>query len=102
MTVTLLAVAQLCAFTVPIVFWTIPAAQLTGRAAAAGIAAISMLGSLGGAFSSWLVGVLFTRTGAPYAGLAVVAMLLMLGALLVTNLVPRTLRSPRVSGERAA
>ncbi|HEM7875534.1 MFS transporter [Burkholderia contaminans] len=101
-TVALLAIAQLCAFTVPIVFWTIPAAQLTGRAAAAGIAVISMLGSLGGAFSSWLVGVLFARTGAPYAGFAVVAGLLVVGAVLVTSLVPRTLPSRRTARERAA
>ncbi|AOL09135.1 MULTISPECIES: MFS transporter [Burkholderia] len=101
-TVALLAIAQLCAFTVPIVFWTIPAAQLTGRAAAAGIAVISMLGSLGGAFSSWLVGVLFARTGAPYAGFAVVAGLLVVGAVLMTSLVPRTLPSRRTARERAA
>ncbi|RQT37347.1 MFS transporter [Burkholderia contaminans] len=101
-TVALLAIAQLCAFTVPIVFWTIPAAQLSGRAAAAGIAVISMLGSLGGAFSSWLVGVLFARTGAPYAGFAVVAGLLVVGAVLVTSLVPRTLPSRRTARERAA
>ncbi|OED11648.1 MULTISPECIES: MFS transporter [unclassified Burkholderia] len=101
-TVALLAIAQLCAFTVPIVFWTIPAAQLTGRAAAAGIAVISMLGSLGGAFSSWLVGVLFARTGAPYAGFAVVAGLLVVGSVLVTSLVPRTLPSRRTASERAA
>nr|WP_277625850.1 MFS transporter [Burkholderia cenocepacia] len=101
-TVALLAIAQLCAFTVPIVFWTIPAAQLTGRAAAAGIAVISMLGSLGGAFSSWLVGVLFARTGAPYAGFGVVAGLLVVGAVLVTSLVPRTLPARRTASERAA
>ncbi|WP_054928659.1 MULTISPECIES: MFS transporter [unclassified Burkholderia] len=100
-TVALLAIAQLCAFTVPIVFWTIPAAQLTGRAAA-GIAVISMLGSLGGAFSSWLVGVLFARTGAPYAGFGVVAGLLVVGAVLVTSLVPRTLPARRTASERAA
>ncbi|MCA8107665.1 MFS transporter [Burkholderia sp. AU36459] len=101
-TVTLLAIAQLCAFTVPIVFWTIPAAQLTGRAAAAGIAAISMLGSLGGAFSSWLVGALFVRTGAPYAGFGVVAGLLVVGSVLVTSLVPRTLPPRRTASDRAA
>lgn len=100
LTVTLLAIAQLCAFTLPIVFWTIPASQLTGRAAAAGIAVISMLGSLGGAFSSWVVGILFVRTGTPYAGLALVAALLLVGAVLLMSLIPRNVVAPTVAGER--
>jgi len=102
MTVTLLAIAQLSIFTVPIVYWTIPAAQLTGRAAAAGIAVISMLGSLGGAFSSWVVGMLFARTGTPYAGLALVAGLLVVGSVLVLSLVPRKALQAGMAGKRAA
>ncbi|VVD64742.1 major facilitator transporter [Pandoraea horticolens] len=88
-TVVLVAIAQLCIFTVPIVYWTIPAAQLFGRSAAAGIAIISSLGSIGGAFSSWLVGGMMARTGTPYAGLTLVAGLLLVGAVLLLRLVPR-------------
>ncbi|AKJ70249.1 major facilitator transporter [Pandoraea thiooxydans] len=87
-TVALVAIAQLSIFTVPIIYWTIPAAQLVGRSAAAGIAIISALGSIGGAFSSWIVGGMMARTGSPYAGLAIVGGLLLFGAILLMWMVP--------------
>lgn len=102
LTVALLAIAQLSIFTVPIIYWTIPAAQLTGRAAAAGIAIISTLGSIGGAFSSWAVGILTAHTGAPYAGLALVAGLLLFGSVLLLSLVPGKAPSPGIPTGRAA
>ncbi|PYE21483.1 sugar phosphate permease [Paraburkholderia silvatlantica] len=101
-TVALLAIAQLSIFTVPIIYWTIPAAQLTGRAAAAGIAIISTLGSIGGAFSSWAIGILTAHTGAPYAGLALVAGLLLFGSVLLLSLVSGTAPSPDIPAGHAA
>ncbi|MCO5413535.1 MFS transporter [Ralstonia mojiangensis] len=87
-TVVLVSIAQLAMFSVPILFWTIPTAQLDRRSAPAGIAMISALGSLGGAFGSALMGTLTSRYGTPYVALTVVAGLLLLGMLLLIRLVP--------------
>jgi nitrate/nitrite transporter NarK len=69
------------------VFWTIPAKFLSGRAAAAGIAAINALGNLGGYFGPQIFGLLTDATGSTAAGmlflsaagLAVCALALWLG-----------------------
>ncbi|VWD05107.1 major facilitator transporter [Burkholderia lata] len=98
-TVGLVCVAQLSMFTVPILFWTIPTAQLDKRSAPAGIAMISALGSLGGAFGSGLMGMLTSRYGTPYVALTVVASLLLTGMLLLVRLVPA--RVARVSASHA-
>lgn len=89
-TVVLLAVAQMTVFTIPIIFWTIPARLFSGRTAAVGIAFISMTGSIGGAASSWLIGAISARTGSPYAAMSAVAAVLMLGMLLLLGCVKRT------------
>ncbi|WP_118183645.1 MFS transporter [Paraburkholderia phosphatilytica] len=91
-TVVLLAVAQMTAFTMPIVFWTIPVRMLSGRSAAVGIAFISMTGSIGGALSSWLIGSISARTGSPYAAMSAVAAVLMLGMMLLLGCVKETQR----------
>ena len=98
-TVVLVSIAQLAMFSVPILFWTIPTAQLDRRSAPAGIAMISALGSLGGAFGSALMGALTSRYGTPYVALTVVAGLLLLGMLLLIRLVPA--RTAAVSASHA-
>jgi sugar phosphate permease len=91
-TVALLAVAQMTAFTMPIVFWTIPVRLLSGRSAAVGIAFISMTGSIGGALSSWLIGSISARTGSPYVAMSAVAAVLMFGMMLLLGCVKETQR----------
>lgn len=89
-TVVLVAVAQMTAFTVPIIFWTIPVRMFSGRTAAAGIAMISMCGSIGGAISSWLIGSISARTGSIYIAMSAVAAVLVVGMLLLLGGVRRT------------
>ena len=91
-TAALLALAQMTSFTMPIVFWTIPTRLLSGRAAAAGIALISMSGSIGGAIGSWLIGSVSARTGSPYVAMSVVAAILLLGMLLLLGSIKQTRR----------
>ncbi len=67
------ASAGTLAFTPP--FWAIPASFLSGAAAAAGIAAISSLGVLGGFVAPSLIGYLRGVTGSFGAGLGGVAIL---------------------------
>jgi sugar phosphate permease len=91
-TAALLALAQMTSFTMPIVFWTIPTRLLSGRAAAAGIALISMSGSIGGAIGSWLIGSVSAQTGSPYVAMSVVAAILLLGMLLLLGCIRQTRR----------
>ncbi len=58
--ITLLSTGLLC--TVP-VFWPIPAAFLSGTAAAGGLALVNAMGDLGGASSPTLLGLVRTATG---------------------------------------
>jgi ACS family tartrate transporter-like MFS transporter len=55
------------------VFWTLPAATLTGTAAAGGIALINSIGNLGGYLGPFAVGWLKDWTGGYAAGLRVLA-----------------------------
>jgi ACS family tartrate transporter-like MFS transporter len=61
-------------------FWTLPTRFLTGSAAAAGIGLINTMASLGGFVGPYAVGFLFDRTGGYAAGLAFLAVLLLLAA----------------------
>ena len=61
-------------------FWTLPTRFLTGSAAAAGIGLINTMASFGGAVGPLAVGFLLDRTGGYAAGLAFLAVLLMLAA----------------------
>ena len=79
LTVALLAVISVGIFGAHITFWTLPADYLQGTAAAGGIAVISSLGAIGGFVSPTLVGALKVHTGSIYTGLAVVAVLLIVG-----------------------
>jgi MFS family permease len=62
-------------------FWSMPTAILTGVAAAAGIAAINSFGSIAGFASPYLMGWLKDLTGTDVAGLIVLAVVLVAGAL---------------------
>ncbi|AIY40952.1 Nitrate/nitrite transporter [Collimonas arenae] len=77
------AVLALCALTLAAagilaafpVFWSIPAAFLTGTAAAGGIALINSIGNLAGFAAPYMIGSLKTTTGSLSAGLYFVAAL---------------------------
>ena len=58
------------------VFWTMPAALLSGAAAAAGIAMINSIGNLGGFAGPYLVGLVKDATGSTDGGLIVLAAIL--------------------------
>jgi ACS family tartrate transporter-like MFS transporter len=59
-------------------FWELPAAALTGAAAASGIAMVNSLGNLAGFLSPFAVGVLTDRTGDTRSGLLLLAAVLFL------------------------
>ena len=67
------------------VFWTMPAALLSGTAAAAGIALINSIGNLGGFVGPYLVGLLEDATGSTDGGLIALAAILVGGAVLATR-----------------
>jgi ACS family tartrate transporter-like MFS transporter len=69
-------------------FWTLPSEFLTGYSAAAGIALINSVGNLGGFAGPYTIGRIATRTGNPYAGLAIAGVALFISAILVL-LLPR-------------
>jgi ACS family tartrate transporter-like MFS transporter len=54
-------------------FWTLPSAYLTGAGAAAGIAFINSVGSLGGFFGPWIVGLAKQTTNSFSGGLYALA-----------------------------
>ncbi len=60
--------------------WTLPPVFLTGASAAAGIALVNSLGTLGGAVGPLLIGVAKTQFGAPGDGLVASAAVLLLSA----------------------
>lgn len=69
--------------------WAMPTMFLSGQAAAVGIATINSIGNLGGFVGPWAIGWLKDQTGSFTAGLAFVAGLLVLSAV-VTLLVARS------------
>jgi ACS family tartrate transporter-like MFS transporter len=68
------------------VFWAIPPQILTGSAAAAGIALINSVGSVGGFTGPTLIGALYDATGGYTGGLLTLAIVLLLEAVLVSFL----------------
>jgi D-galactonate transporter len=69
------------------VFWTMPAALLSGTAAAAGIALINSIGNIGGFVGPYLVGLVKDATGSTDGGLVALALILLGGAVLATRVV---------------
>src|SRR3954467_1744186 len=84
------------------VFWTMPAALLSGTAAAAGIALINSIGNLGGFVGPYLVGLMKDATGSTDGGLLTLAVLLGLGAFIATRVAhdPAVERAPRAATGR--
>jgi ACS family tartrate transporter-like MFS transporter len=62
------------------VFWTMPAALLSGAAAAAGIALINSIGNLGGFAGPYLVGLVKDATNSTDGGLVALAAILLVGS----------------------
>ena len=72
------------------VFWSLPAAFLSGTAAAAGIAWINSLGNLGGFFGPDLIGRIRTATNSSEMAFFALSALMLLGALVVLVMRQRT------------
>lgn len=92
------AVAAMCALTIAAVgilasfpvFWSLPAAFLTGTAAAGGIALINSIGNLAGFAAPFMMGFLKTSTGTLSAGLYFVAALELCASALVLLFIKKT------------
>ena len=84
------------------VFWSMPAALLSGSAAAAGIALINSIGNLGGFVGPYLVGLMKDATGSTDGGLVTLAAILAFGAFLATRVAhdPALERAPKPSTGR--
>jgi ACS family tartrate transporter-like MFS transporter len=67
------------------VFWAMPAALLSGTAAAAGIALVNSIGNLGGFVGPYLVGLMKDATGSTDGGLIALAVILAFGSFLATR-----------------
>ncbi len=67
------------------VFWAMPAALLSGAAAAAGIAMVNSIGNLGGFVGPYLVGLMKDATGSTDGGLVTLAVILAFGSFLATR-----------------
>ncbi len=67
------------------VFWAMPAAFLSGAAAAAGIALINSIGNLGGFVGPYLVGLMKDATGSTDGGLIALSVILAVGSFLATR-----------------
>ncbi|MFY9530785.1 MAG: MFS transporter [Candidatus Acidiferrales bacterium] len=72
-------------------FWALPNEFLTGFSAAAGIALINSVASLGGFVGPWAIGAMSSWTGGIYGGLALAGTPLLVSAILVMRL-PRGAR----------
>jgi len=73
-------------------FWALPNEFLTGYSAAAGIALINSVGNLGGFAGPYIIGMIATRTGSLYEGLAIAGVLLFISGTLVL-LLPKKARA---------
>jgi sugar phosphate permease len=87
--VAMLALAAAGSFGAMPTFWTMPAAFLTGSAAAGGIAVISTLGAVGGFVSPTVIGWIVSETGTIALGQAYLAALLTLSALVILFVLPK-------------
>ena len=79
-------------------FWSLPAALLSGTAAAAGIALINALGNLAGFLGPVAVGWLRDATQNSEAGMPLLILALVLGAILVLRIPARLVNDGRKAG----
>jgi D-galactonate transporter len=79
-------------------FWSLPAALLSGTAAAAGIALINALGNLAGFLGPVAIGWLRDATQNPGAGMPLLILALVLGAILVLRIPARLVNDARKAG----
>jgi sugar phosphate permease len=87
--IAMLALAAAGSFGAMPTFWTMPAAYLTGSAAAGGIAVISTLGAIGGFVSPTVIGWIVSRTGTIALGQAYLSVLLASSALVTLLVLPK-------------
>jgi sugar phosphate permease len=87
-TAMLLALSVGSAYSMFMIFWTIPPVWLEGRGAAAGIALISAMGQFGGLLGPFSIGYLKDATGTIYTGFTASALLIGFGALLAAFAIP--------------
>lgn len=81
LSVALLSLLAVGVFSILGPFWALPSEFLSGFSAAAGIALINSLGNLGGFAGPYAIGLIATRTGNIYVGLAVAGVLLFASAM---------------------
>ncbi len=82
----LFTVATACTLSIFPVFWTVPAAILSGPAAAAGIALINSLGNSGGFFGPYLVGFAKQHGASSQSAIALLAIFMLAGAVLMLSM----------------
>jgi D-galactonate transporter len=78
-----LIIASMAGFAAFGLFWTLPAALLTGSAAAGGLALINSIGSLAGFGGPYVIGWIKDSTGSTVAGLLFLAVLPLASAVLI-------------------
>ncbi|MBY0558690.1 MFS transporter [Hyphomicrobium sp.] len=82
----LLTIASACTLSIFPVFWTVPAAILTGPAAAAGIALINSVANSSGFFGPYLVGFAKQQGASSQYAIALLAVFMLAGAVLVLSM----------------
>ena len=87
-TAVLLTFAAVGSISTVALYWTIPTSYLKGKGAAGGIAAVSMVGAIGSGISPSIIGWFKVQTGNLYVGLAVVAIIGLVGVVLVLTTLP--------------
>lgn len=86
--IALLSLAAAASYGSFVVFWTIPQTFLTSSSKASGIALITSLGGIGAFVSPTLVGWMKASTGSIYAGLTILGLITLLGAVVVLIALP--------------
>lgn len=71
-----------------VVAWSLPAAYLQGKTAAAGIAMVSTLATMSGLFAPWAIGFAREMTGTNEAALLTIAVVMVIAALIMMFLIP--------------
>lgn len=93
-TMIVLTVAGMCTYASLPVFWTLPAAMLTGTAAAGGLALINSVGNSGGLVGPYLIGLIKAQGLDSHVAIASMSLFMIASGLLV-------LRIEQTAGRRA-